>query len=72
MSFSEVYKEKRTRGMASLRRLQFDAAKGGNVTMLIWLGKQWLNQAERPANAESRDDGISDEVEALLSELEME
>jgi len=31
----------------SLRRWQYEAAKGGNVTMLIWLGKQLLGQREK-------------------------
>jgi len=34
-------------GTRSLRRLQYEAAKGGNVTMQIWLGKQWLNQKDK-------------------------
>lgn len=31
----------------SLRRQQIEAAKGGNVAMLIWLGKQLLEQADK-------------------------
>jgi hypothetical protein len=27
--------------------MQYEAAKTGNVTMLIWLGKQWLAQADK-------------------------
>jgi hypothetical protein len=34
-------------GTRSLRRLQYEAAKTGNVTMQIWLGKQWLGQKDR-------------------------
>ena len=30
-----------------LRRKQIDVALKGNVTMLIWLGKQYLGQAEK-------------------------
>lgn len=30
-----------------LKRKQIDVAMGGNVTMLIWLGKQYLGQAEK-------------------------
>jgi len=32
---------------ASLRRLQWTKAKEGNVTMMIWLGKQILGQKDR-------------------------
>jgi hypothetical protein len=34
-------------GKASLRRMQFKAAEDGNVTMLIWLGKQFLGQKDQ-------------------------
>jgi hypothetical protein len=37
----------RERGKRSLRRMQWKAAKTGNVTMMIWLGKQLLAQADR-------------------------
>jgi len=30
----------------SLRHKQYEVAMSGNVTMLIWLGKQWLKQRE--------------------------
>ena len=33
-------------GKKSLRRLQWDAAKSGNTTMLVWLGKQYLEQRD--------------------------
>jgi hypothetical protein len=39
--------------------------------MLIWLGKQWLGQSEKPA-ADVEESEISEEVEALLAELDME
>lgn len=32
----------------TLRRLQWNAAESGNVSMLIWLGKQYLGQADNP------------------------
>jgi AraC-like DNA-binding protein len=31
----------------SLRRWQYEKAKEGNVTMLIWLGKQYLDQRDK-------------------------
>jgi len=45
--FSEYFKKKSVGGKVSLRRSQFKAANGGNVTMLIWLGKQYLGQKDR-------------------------
>jgi hypothetical protein len=34
-------------GKMSLRRLQWKAAEAGNITMMIWLGKQTLGQADK-------------------------
>ena len=46
------YGENLTKGRASgktrLRELQWAVAAKGNVTMLIWLGKQVLGQSENP------------------------
>jgi hypothetical protein len=36
----------RAKGRASLRRLQWNQAKKGNTTMLLWLGKQLLDQRD--------------------------
>lgn len=36
-------------GKASLRRAQFELALSGNVPMLIFLGKNYLNQSDRQA-----------------------
>ena len=46
MSFAEFFKRFSARGKTSLRRLQYKSAERGNVTMQIWLGKQWLNQRD--------------------------
>lgn len=32
---------------ASLRKRQFDLAMAGNAKMLVWLGKQYLGQADK-------------------------
>lgn len=69
-TFSEVFKIKRNKGKASLRRWQYKAAEKGNVTMLIWLGKQWLDQVEKPTKPDEEDDDISEEVNNLLKELD--
>ena len=47
VNFSEYFKLKGANGKMSLRRKQYDQAMSGNSTMLIWLGKQWLGQAEK-------------------------
>lgn len=45
-SFSEVFKEKRKVGFASLRRKQFEMAQN-NPTLAIFLGKNWLGQTDK-------------------------
>lgn len=44
--YSEVIKEGRDHGKSSLRRMQYKKALEGNPTMLIWLGKHYLDQKE--------------------------
>ena len=44
--FCRVYKNGQEKGKMSLRRFQYESAKKGNVTMQIWLGKQYLAQRD--------------------------
>jgi hypothetical protein len=46
-TFSAYYNQHAGIGKMSLRRKQFQMALNGNVTMLIWLGKQTLGQADQ-------------------------
>ena len=48
MSFSDYSAKKRQKGNALLNMKQFQIAMNGNVSMLIWLGKQRLCQSEQP------------------------
>jgi hypothetical protein len=45
--FADTIKSGREVGKASLRREQFRMALSGNATMLIWLGKQLLEQTDK-------------------------
>lgn len=45
--FSEVFRQKRGRGKISLRRSQFRLAEK-SASMAIFLGKQYLGQADNP------------------------
>lgn len=47
VSCAEHIKKHSAMGKMSLRRKQYEVAKGGNVSMLIWLGKQYLNQTDK-------------------------
>lgn len=47
LSFS-AYKDKKKEAMrVNLKRKQYDVAMAGNVTMLIWLGKNELGQSDK-------------------------
>ncbi len=46
--FAAIIDKGNAAGKTKLRRLQMEAAERGNVTMLIWLGKQMLGQSDRP------------------------
>ena len=51
--FRDAYNRGRDKGKTALRRLQWQKADSGNVPMMIWLGKQWLGQADK---AETKND----------------
>ena len=44
--FAATYKRGAESGRKSLRRMQFESANKGNITMQIWLGKQYLAQSD--------------------------
>lgn len=66
MFISEYIKQHQNGGKMSLRRAQWKAAEGGNVTMQIWLGKQWLGQKESQEITITNDDETIREMEAYF------
>lgn len=50
INFSTLFKKYADEGKISLRRSQFKVATSGNVSMLIWLGKQYLGQTDKMEN----------------------
>lgn len=46
-NYSKETRQKRAEGKARIYRLQMQAAEDGNPTMLIWLGKQHLEQTDK-------------------------
>jgi hypothetical protein len=46
-TFAEHRDKKAGKGKISLRRRQYQAAMEGNTTMLVWLGKNWLDQTDK-------------------------
>lgn len=63
-TFSEVFKRKSAKGKISVRRKQFQVAEDGNPTMLIWLGKQYLDQKEH------QEVSITNDIDNTVKEME--
>jgi hypothetical protein len=61
-NFTDLFKECGADGKISLRRWQMKAAEKGNAALLIWLGKQYLNQKDLN---ESPEEERYDEPESL-------
>ena len=47
LSFPEYKEQKKEKMRVNLRKKQYDVAMAGNVSMLIWLGKNELNQSDK-------------------------
>ena len=62
MGFSDYFKKHSANGKISLRRKQYEVATSGNVPMLIWLGKQCLDQKDKQSNEHTGKDGKDLEV----------
>lgn len=60
--FMRIYKKGISDAKMTLRRKQWQAVNKGHVGMMIWLGKQYLEQRE-PMNVEL---GLPDDYIALL------
>lgn len=71
---SDTIEKARDEGRASLRRLQWQNATQGNVTMQIWLGKQILSQNDISRNEITGKNGdairIEEEAAAARSVIE--
>ena len=65
--FAAAIEKGRENGKASLKRAQFKLAMGGNATMLIWLGKQILDQKDKQSHEVSGPEGGP--IEVKIDEL---
>ena len=64
--FCRIYKKGIEKGKMSIRRHQYKSAEEGNVTMQIWLGKQYLNQRDR---SEITNKDTVDKLDSLLEQF---
>ena len=65
--FQRIHKKGLEHGRASLRRMQYAAAQGGNATMMIWLGKQYLHQRDKQDTEITGKDGGAIKTETKLN-----
>jgi hypothetical protein len=65
--FCHIYKKGLDKGKMSIRRQQYKSAEDGNVTMQIWLGKQYLNQRDR---SEITNKDAVDKLDSLLEQFD--
>ena len=69
VTFAEYVKQKQNAfGKPKLRKAQWDLGMEGNSTMLIWLGKQYLDQRDKPADEEQSAD-LSAVYKAIADKL---
>ena len=65
MNFTDYVAKKRQKGNSMLHYKQYQAAMDGNVSMLIWLGKQRLGQKEDPKGLEGFDGKLGEFLDYL-------
>ena len=69
LGFADAYKKFSATGKTSLRRYQFEAAKKGNAALLIWLGKQYLGQTDKPIEEEPFEEMDPGELAGVLCSM---
>jgi hypothetical protein len=68
VGFTVYSSQKRCSGDTLLRKAQFDKALTGDNTMLIWLGKNRLKQAETPIDANISEEAVKN-FEAFVEQI---
>lgn len=58
-SFEHYRDKKMSKARRNLRRKQYETAMSGNITMQIWLGKQWLGQTDKSETKNTNTDIVS-------------
>lgn len=66
--WEDFYEEHRQSGLTALRNKQYEVAMNGNSTMLIWLGKQWLQQRDYVSDVGGKEDSQLDALQRSIAE----
>lgn len=72
VSFSEYLEQKREKGNSMLKCKQFDLAMQGDRGMLVWLGKNRLDQSDKKEIKHDADNVIKIEQKQDLSKLSVD
>ena len=62
VKFDEYYQQKKQAGNVAIFGKQYDQAMAGNTSMLIWLGKNRLDQTDKRENVNQNDGKIEIEI----------
>lgn len=67
IGFDEYSQQKKAEGKELLKAKQFETAMSGNVSMQIWLGKQYLGQRDKSDVEQS---GTSTQINVIVDSVE--
>ena len=73
-AFNQAIETGRNSGRLSLRRKQVEIAMDGNPTMLVWLGKNYLNQTDKnpeDVNQEAPPVSINFEIAEPINDIKV-
>lgn len=69
IGYADHWKQKAKKGHISLRRKMFEAVQKGNITMMIWLSKNWLNYSDKVEQKNDNNNTGSVSLNVTPSEL---
>lgn len=69
LTFTAAHKKFTAKGNYNIRKAQYNAALNGNGAILIWLGKQYLNQRDNPEIETNCEEMPLDELSKSLKDL---
>ena len=69
MTFSEYMTKRQATLRLSLLQKQYQVAMNGNVSMLIWLGKNWLGQRDKFEEVKAEEPVTDQEKTALIKQM---
>lgn len=68
-NFSDIIEKGRSETKQQLRKAQLKVALSGNVSMLIWLGKNILGQLDKPEEVEEKPQLTKEQIDTRINQL---